>query len=139
MPKLTRWFLKTALIYFVAALVSGALLALRALGNLNPALAGLQPVYFHLLMVGWTAQLIFGVVYWMFPKQSQARPRGSERLGWATYWLLNGGLLLRVVGEPWLAAQPGTLPGSLLAASAVAQLAAGLAFVANTWGRVKER
>ena len=30
-------------------------------------------------------------------------------------------------------------PGWLLAASAVLQLLAGWAFVANTWGRVKER
>ena len=139
MPPLTRWYVRSALIYFVAALAVGLALALRPVAHLPPAVAALQPVYFHLLMVGWITQLIFGVVFWMFPKYSVPRPRGNETLGWATYWLLNVGLLLRVVGEPLVAVQPTADAGWLWAASAVLQLAAGWAFVANTWARVKER
>jgi len=81
----------------------------------------------------------FGVVYWMFPKFSMEKPRGSERLGWATFWLLNAGLVLRAVGEPVVAFRPGSAAGWLVAASAILQMLAGWAFVANTWGRVKER
>jgi len=125
------------LAWFVAGLSAGVLLALRGWVALPPALAALTPVYFHLLMVGWVTQLIFGVGYWMFPKESSTRPRGSERLGWAAYALLNGGLLLRVVGEPWLSIGAGTLPRLLVAASAIFQLAAGWAFVANTWRRIR--
>lgn len=139
MPTLSRWFVKTALVYFVAALIAGVALMLRLVLNLPPEVAALQPVYFHLLMVGWVSQLIFGVVFWMFPKYTQERPRGSEPLGWATYWLLNGGLVLRAVGEPVVAFRPGSAAGWLVAASAVLQMLAGWAFVANTWGRVKER
>jgi heme/copper-type cytochrome/quinol oxidase subunit 1 len=139
MPPLTRWYIRTALAYFVAALAIGAGLMLRLVIDLPTAVAALQPVYFHLLMVGWVTQLIFGVVFWMFPKLSAEHPRGSEALGWATYWLLNAGLLLRAVGEPLVAIQPGAGPGWLLAGSAVLQLLAGLAFIANTWARVKER
>jgi hypothetical protein len=137
MPPLTRWYLRTALIYFVAGLAAGAVLALRGWVALPPAAAALTPVYFHLLMVGWVTQLIFGVVFWMFPKESSERPRGSERLGWATYGLLNAGLLLRAAGEPWLAVSGSALPRTLVAASAALQLAAGWAFVANTWRRVR--
>ena len=139
MPPLSRWFVRTALAYFVAALLVGVGLTLRPLLDLPTAVAALQPVYFHLLTVGWISQLIFGVVFWMFPKYSAERPRGNERLGWATYWLLNAGLLLRAVGEPLVAVQPGGGTGWLLAAAAVLQLMAGWAFVANTWARVKER
>ncbi|MEW6566563.1 MAG: hypothetical protein AB1449_00055 [Chloroflexota bacterium] len=88
-------------------------------------------------MVGWVTQLILGVVFWMFPKESLERPRGRLWLGWATYGLLNLGLLLRVVGEP-LAARPSGW-GWMLVAAAVLQWLAGLAFVFNTWGRIKER
>jgi hypothetical protein len=95
--------------------------------DLPAAVGALQPVYFHLLMVGWISQLIFGVVFWMFPKYSAERPRGSEGLGWATYGLLNMGLLLRAVGEPLVAVQPNGGTGWLLAASAVLQLLAGYA------------
>jgi hypothetical protein len=139
MPPLTRWFIKTSLICFVAALLVGvALMAQSGLG-LSIPIPSLGPVFFHLFMVGWVAQLIFGVVYWMFPKYSREKPRGSESLGWATYILLNAGLLFRFLGEPLHTAQPEARWGWLLAVSAVAQWLAGLAFVANTWGRVKER
>jgi heme/copper-type cytochrome/quinol oxidase subunit 1 len=139
MPPLARWFVRTALAYFIAALLVGVALMLRLLVNLPPVVGALQPVYFHLLMVGWVAQLIFGMVYWMFPKYSRERPHGSERLAWATYWLLNAGLLLRAVGEPLATLRPGPEPGGMLAASALLQLLAGWAFVVNTWPRVKER
>lgn len=137
MPTLTRWHLKAALLYFVAALLLGVLLAARAIVDLPGAVSGLGPVYFHLLMVGWVTQLIFGVGLWMFPKYSAAQPRGDERLGWFTFGALNLGLLMRAVGEPWMAAGPGGVAGWLLAASAVLQLAAGWAFVVNTWPRIR--
>jgi hypothetical protein len=73
----------------------------------------------------------------MFPKHSAQAPRGSERLGWLTYWLLNAGLLFRAVGEP--ARGVGARTDWLLLAAACLQLAAGVAFVLNTWPRVKER
>jgi hypothetical protein len=137
MPPLTRWFLKTALIYLVVALLTGAVVAARNVWLLPPLVAAFTPVYFHLFMVGWVTQLIFGVVFWMFPKYSKEQPRGSERLGWATYLLLNTGLLLRAAGEPLNALQPGAFWGWLLVVSATLQWLAGLSFVANTWGRVQ--
>ena len=60
MPTLARWFVKTALAYFVAALLIGVGLMLRPVLNLSPQVASLQPVYFHLLMVGWVSHLICG-------------------------------------------------------------------------------
>ncbi|HEV8177956.1 MAG TPA: hypothetical protein VGP44_09740, partial [Gemmatimonadales bacterium] len=75
--------------------------------------------------------------FWMFPRHSPETPRGSERLGWATYWSLNAGLLLRIIGEP--ARALGAHTGWLLVAAALLQLAAGWGFVANTWARLKER
>ena len=139
MPAVTRWFIKTSLVCFVAALLVGIALMAQAGLSLPAPVASLGPVYFHLFMVGWITQLIFGVVYWMFPKYSREKPRRSERLAWATFWLLNAGLLLRVVGEPLQAARPEAGWGWLLAVSAVLQWLAGLGFVSNTWARVKEK
>jgi hypothetical protein len=139
MPALTRWFVKSGLAYFVGALLLGVAVALPAVLPVPPAVAALGPVYVHFFMVGWVAQLIFGVVYWMFPRHSKETPRGSETLGWATFGLLNMGLLVRAVAEPLHALQPAQGWGWLLALSAVMQWLAGLAFVLNTWGRVKEK
>ncbi|MFZ2358390.1 MAG: hypothetical protein WA040_03530 [Anaerolineae bacterium] len=139
MPTITRLYVKTSLLYLVAALLLALLFGLAQAITLPPLLAAAGPVYFHLFLVGWVTQLIMGIVFWMFPKYSKEHPRGSERLALATYGLLNAGLLLRVVGEPARAVDPAPLWGWLLAASALLQWLGGAGFVANTWGRVKER
>ena len=139
MPLVTRYFIKTSLVFFVAALLCGFLLALRPFIKLPNFVIGLTPVYFHLFMVGWVTQIIIGVAFWMFPKFTKEKPRGSQMLAWSTYVLLNGGLLLRVVAEPANAIQAWMGWGRLLALSALLQWLGGLAFVANTWPRIKER
>ena len=137
MPVLTRWYIKSSLLYFIAALLLGLVLALRLLVTLPAFVAFLTPAYFHLLMVGWITQMIFGVAYWMFPTYSREQPRGSEKLGWATYLFLNSGLLLRAVGEPLVASRPEAGLGWLLLLSALLQWLASLCFVANTWPRAR--
>jgi hypothetical protein len=139
MPPLTRLFVKTSFIYFVVALLAGVAFAARTLIPLPGFAAALTPIYFHLFMVGWVTEMIIGVGYWMFPKFTRQQPRGSDELTWATYLLLNCGLLLRIVAEPAQAMQPNLLWGWLLVCSALLQWLAALLFVANTWPRIKER
>jgi hypothetical protein len=138
-PRLTQWYLRSALIYLVLSLTIGLVLAANSMLGISPSLASLQPVFFHLFVVGWLTQLIFGVAYWMFPKYSRETPYRSVNLSRATFWLLNTGLLLRALSEPLF--QPGSTPflGYLLILSAGMQWIAGLFFAINTWGRVKTR
>ena len=137
-PTLTRWFIKTSFVYLALALAVGLLLALQPIFRLT-TLGGLVPVYIHLLVFGWLTQLVFGVVYWMFPKYSTEKPRGNESLGWWTYVLLNVGLLLRAIAEPVNSVQPNPVTGWILVISAIIQFGAGLTFVVNSWPRVRER
>jgi cbb3-type cytochrome oxidase subunit 1 len=139
MPRLTRYFIKTAMVYLVAALLLGVLLAARAAFDLPAEIAALSPVFFHLFMVGWVTQLIFGMLFWMLPRYSKENPRGDEGLVWAAYILINIGLILRVVGEPLVAIRSDLGLGWLLALSAVLQLFGGWAFIVNAWPRVRER
>ena len=139
MPRLTRYFIKTALVYLALSLILGVLLAARSALALPDELAVLSPVFFHLLMVGWVTQLIFGMLFWMLPKYSKELPRGPEKVAWAAYLLLNSGLLLRAVGEPLVALRPEWGLGWLLGLSAVLQLSGGWAFIFNAWPRVKGR
>jgi len=136
-PKLTRWYIKTSFVYFIAALVLGLSLAVRQVVDLSALISSLSPVYFHLFLVGWVTELIFGVVYWMFPKLNKKNPRGSESLNWLTYICLNIGLVMRVFGEPINALNPRIGWGWLLVFSAIFQWIAGILFVLNNWGRVK--
>ncbi len=139
MPRVARWFVRFGLLCLVAALALGALVAGGGTGRLPAWTGTLQPVYLHLFMVGWVTNLIFGVAHWMFPRAGPVRPRGREELVWAAFFLLNGGLLLRAVAEPLSALRSGGAWGALLALSALLQWVGVLAFVANIWGRVKER
>ena len=143
MPRLTRYFIKTALIYLLASLLIGVVVVARAAfdlpSELAAAMAALTPVYFHLFMVGWVTQLIFGMLFWMLPRQSKERLRGDERLAWVAFVTINVGLLVRAIGEPLVTLQPDIGAGWLLALSAVLQLIGGWAFIGNAWPRVKER
>ncbi len=139
MPALTRYFIKTALIYLAAALLLGVLLAAHSTFDLPAEFAALSPVFFHLFMVGWVTQLIFGMLFWMLPKHSKEQPRGNEKLVWAAYILINVGLVLRIVGEPLNAVRSDLGLGWLLALSALLQLLGGWAFILNAWPRVKVR
>lgn len=135
MPKLTRAFIKAALIHLVLALVAGILLAFPG-GSPVP---GLFAPYLHMLTFGWLTQFIFGVAIWLPPKSSKERPRGYEWLGWATFALLNGGLILRIIFEPLSANAPSPFADWMLVTAAVFQWLAGVTFLANIWPRVKEK
>lgn len=132
MPRVSRWLIRTALLYLVAALGLGT-----ALSAGGPGLTEAWPVYIHLFMLGWLTQLIAGVAYWMFPRASRSTPPGDPR-GWAVYGLLNAGLILRALVEPGAPSHPG-LAAALLPVSALLQLGAGVVFAASVWPRVRAR
>lgn len=139
MPTLSRWFIKTGLLYFAVGLLMGALLLLQPVMGWSPKLLTLRPVYLHFLFIGWVTQLIMGVGYWMFPKQSKDKPRGHEGLGWMVFISLNVGMVLRAFGEPLVMLVPDAGMGWTLAAASTFLLLAGWGFIINTWGRIKER
>lgn len=95
------------------------------LGVAQPRLPTTGPVYVHLLVVGWITQVIFGVAYWMFPRHSRDTPRGSA------------GLVLRVLAERVYTLHSTLGFGWVLAVSALLQWLGGMAFVVNSWPRVK--
>jgi heme/copper-type cytochrome/quinol oxidase subunit 1 len=135
MPQITRVFVKSALLYLVLGLLMGLLSALPR--SFLPV--GVGPVTIHLLTIGWLTQLIAGVAYWMFPKQSRERPRGHDGLMWAAYGLFNVGLILRAVVEPIVTVDGRFLWGWLLVVAACCLWLAGVMLVVNLWPRVKER
>mgnify|MGYP001407075137 CR=1 FL=1 len=134
-----RVFIKTALGNLLASVLLGALLLANQALRLHSGIGTLLPVYYHLLMLGWATQLIFGVALWLFPPLSRERPRGDERLGWFAYGALNGGLLLRAVSEPLQALRPSPWSAWGLALAALLQVLAIWALVIALWPRVKGR
>jgi hypothetical protein len=138
-PPLTRWYIRLALSYFIAALLLGLLIAVQRPLGLPDALGAAGPAQVHLLVVGWITQMIFGVAYWMFPKASAERPRGNDALAIVTFVLLNVGLITRLIAEPWHAIAPTPFLAALLIGSATTQWLSAVGFVAATWPRVRGR
>jgi len=139
MPLLTRVAIRAAMIYLLIGLIAGALYWLNNAWSFWMPLSALNPVYVHLLVVGWLTQLIFGVMYWMFPILSRSEMRGDPRPAWAALVALNVGLILRAVAEPWRALDPNGINQAGLILSSIFQVAAGYLIVLVCWPRVREK
>lgn len=139
MPALTRWMIRSSLIWLAFGL---GIQVFSPFASSLPAplvVAGLRVFEVHALTVGWLSQLIFGVVYWMFPKAAADSPRGRSLLALITYLGLNLGLVLRAIGEVLAAPGRPSLAAWALPLSAGLQWLAVIAFAVNTWPRVRER
>jgi cbb3-type cytochrome oxidase subunit 1 len=140
MPPLARTFVKAAFVYFVAAFVLGALMALDQWLSFSRWLQATYYSQLHLLVVGWVTQLAIGVAYWIFPrfrKEQDARPRGSDTVTWGVLICLNAGLVLRFLFEPFYLAGPRPWLAAVVALSGVLQALAALGFGWLIWGRIR--
>lgn len=135
----SRLFIRSALLYLLASMLVGALVFANQGLHFSSRIGALLPVFYHLLMVGWSTQLICGVALWLFPALSREQPHGDERLGWLCYATLNLGLLLRVICEPLQSWSPSVWAGWGLALSGLLQIVGIAVFVLLIWPRVKER
>ncbi len=135
MPLLSRWFVRTGFVALVLSLGFEIALATGLTGG-GRLVAPFHLLALHLFTVGWLLQLIAGVAHWMFPRHPTRPPRGPEWLGWAAYGLLNTGLALRALGEPWLALGG---PGWPLALSAALQFGGVVALALLLWPRIQSR
>ncbi len=137
MPRLVRWFVKAAFLWLILALALKA----ASLSSWGSAIPAITPVSWHALFVGWLTQLIFGIAHWMLPTIPGApkeRLRGDERLMWGVFFLLNSGLLMRVLAEP-MVIQGGAFAfwRWMLLTSAWLQWLAAVLFVINSWRRAR--
>lgn len=136
MPPITRWFIKSGMIYFIM----GLLLALVAELPTVKTGALLLPVYWHMIVIGWITQVIMGVSLWMFPRQKKDRLKTESLLAQLAFWLLNTGLILRFLSEPFIPffRDAVIIMVSVILAS-VLQVAAFLFFVLEIWPRVQPK
>ncbi|MDH5510852.1 MAG: cbb3-type cytochrome c oxidase subunit I [Nitrospinota bacterium] len=136
MYTLARWYIKTALLFFVAGLLTGAWIMVEMAMGPSRALAPLISAHTHLLLYGFVIILIMGVAYWMFPRPGKEDLRYSPRTAQINYGLATAGTIIRTVGEfldyySISGAFAPTVIGSLC------QIAAGIIFAWNIWSRVR--
>src|ERR1035438_2829573 len=111
MPREARIFVKAGLVYLVLTFaLGGVLLMLEALGRSVPYVFAIE--HAHLGDVGWLVNIVIGIALWMLPLNRERFPATQGRYPsapvYACFVLLNGGLALRLIAEPWfqLAGRP---------------------------------
>lgn len=134
MPRITRVFIKTGLICFLLSLLLGVAMEIEF-----PNMPSLVPLFWHLLMVGWITQIIFGVSLWMFPGRTRDEGFAAQKWGWLTYLFLNTGLLLRIIAEPWVNFSEAFIWDILIVVSAAAQVLAAIAYTVEMWPRIQSK
>jgi len=137
-PFESRLFVKTSLIALVFAFVAGAYMAIaEALGHPVARIWAVE--HAHLAFVGWLVNVVMGIALWMLPLARERYPHTSGRYPAgapiAIYALLNGGLVVRILSEPFL--ETGALARGALFVSALAQVAAVALFAYVAWHRVR--
>ena len=131
MPRLSIWFIRTALINLALGFTFGALLLFHKGVPINAGLWRFLPAHIEFVLIGWTVQLAMGVAFCILPRYIRGAPRGDERPLWLAYGLLNTGVLLVGLG-------PGlSVPAGLLLLGRIAELVSVAIFAAQVSPRVK--
>ncbi|CAG0941559.1 hypothetical protein ANRL1_00590 [Anaerolineae bacterium] len=91
MSKITVWFIRFAIIYFLAAILLG--LHMSVAGPVYPWM----PIHAHFNLLGWMSMMIYGVGYHILPRFS-GKPLFSDALATAQLWLANIGLVGMAAG-----------------------------------------
>ena len=130
MPRLSRWFVRSALFYLALGFTLGALMLFEKGVPVYPPLLTLLPLHIEVVLFGWTVQLVMGIAFWILPRFAGAS-RGNERAAWLAYGLMNAGVWLAGLGV--LLGLPPWLP----ALGRLAEAAGVVAFVLHAWPRIK--
>src|SRR5438067_1536503 len=101
MPTVARLFVKASLVWMVLGVTLGGWLLLWPWVSGQAVAYPWSIVHAHILFVGFLMNMVMGVAYWMFPRPRLVPRR--EELSAAALILMNLGLALRVIGEPWAA------------------------------------
>ena len=128
MPRLTLWFVRASLIYFLLGFTFGALILAQKGISYYPPVWSLFPLHMEFLLIGWFAQLAMGVAFWILPRFSMGQPRGNVTLLWLSFTLINVGLFSGTL-QLWF-------PLAILIAR-VFEIGAGIIFAIGLWRRVK--
>jgi hypothetical protein len=100
MPRLSRWFIRTAMVYLLIGFSIGGLILSAKAGAVDGRVWMWLLPHADILLVGWMIQLAMGMAYWILPR-IRVVGRGRVALAWAAYGLLNAGLIVGA-GLPWL-------------------------------------
>jgi len=96
MPRLSRYFIRSALVYLGIGFTIGGLILSAKGGYVNVQVWAWFPMHIVILIVGWLIQLSIGVSYWILPR-IYLTDRGRSAWAWTGFAALQIGLALTLV------------------------------------------
>jgi hypothetical protein len=139
MPLLSRFSIRLSLLYLLLGMLGLTVYWADLAWSLSGTWYALRPASLHLITVGWLTQLIFAVIFWMFPIVTRDQPRGHERIAWVGFVCLNLGIVLRLIFELGMSWGWPSDVGWGLVLSALLQWIGATAWVINVWDRIRAR
>ncbi|GAB4528871.1 MAG: hypothetical protein OHK0046_48210 [Anaerolineae bacterium] len=131
MPKLSVWLVRASLLHMGVGFLFGALILHHKGIPIYGWTWKLLNPHIELLVFGWTMQLVMGVAFFALPRfTNRVKRYGMEILGWISFMLLNGGVILVAIAN-WFDLGEVVLIGRLLSLLAVTL------YVVMIWPRVK--
>lgn len=130
MPRVSCWFIRSALLYLATGFTLGALLLSNKGFPYAPGIWRLLPLHIEFLLHGWLIQLAMGVAFWILPRFGKGATHGNVQLVWASWVLVNLGVLLVIISNLV------SLQGFILAGR-LAELIGVVLFVSGSWKRVR--
>jgi hypothetical protein len=133
MPTLSRYFIRSALVYLGIGFTLGGLILSAKAGATDPRVWSLLAVHIAFLVNGWLVQLSLGVAYWILPR-IHLGDRGRRGWAWASFVMLQTGLVLAGISGAGLWFPPLTQ----LFAPAFCLQAIGIGlFAVHAWPRIR--
>ena len=131
MPRLSVLWIRSALIHLALGFTFGMLMLFNKGVAVDARLWRLLPAHIEFLLIGWTAQLIMGVGFWILPRFARGASRGNETSVWIAFGLINIGV--------WLAGIGATLgaPAIVPLLGRIAEAGGAIIYAAHIWRRVK--
>lgn len=130
MPVISRWMIRSSLIYLFLGTLMGAVMLIHKAYPLHPAVWQLLPLHIEITLFGWIIQLTLGTGYWMLPRFLKAPHRGSKKAAIVMVMLLNTGIWLNVMADILTTEIPVQLIGRGFELSAV------VIFLMLHWNRI---
>lgn len=110
MPKLSVWLVRAALIHMGIGFLFGALILYHKGIPIYDWIWKLLNPHIELMIFGWTIQFVMGIAFWILPRFSDKPRYGKTVLGWWSFALLNGSILLTAAAA-WFTADILSLMG----------------------------
>jgi hypothetical protein len=135
--------IRTALVWIAVGYTLGALVLYNKGVPFWPWLWQLRSAHVQVLLVGWLVQFAAGMAFWILPRLDPHGARGNERLVWASYLLLNSGVILAALHDPLAAALRAPLATAepaltrvMIGGAGVCYMLAAALFALHAWRRV---